>query len=148
MLSQLQAAQLQGEYGLCSKVLDRVHERLDAVSAPNRPMISLFYSILMILYHMHLGNTTLAGEHVTLCHALLETELNPGSEESESFAGMYRLPLSQNGFSSGYLNVQWLSKQDLTAVVYLLSGWVMASEPSLKASKRFLLEGIKFVEGW
>ncbi len=102
----------------------------------NQAVLQLYHSMLSILHYFHLGNTVLAGDLLTSCHSLLE---------QEEFDGDIRISFELLPGASFCFNL--FTKAEAFSLIYLLSGIVMSSEPSMKSSKRFLLEGIEYVNG-
>lgn len=58
----------------------------------------------------------------------------------------HHIHLSLSNQHDDSLVVAWLSKSQVTSLVYLISGICVATESNLSPAKKFLLEGAKFVE--
>lgn len=133
-----------------------------AIPTKNMHLLYLHFLALSILFHFHTGNTTVASAYLAKCHAALEQADDSGSDTMDCSPnatpedGSAAQPLSsafpllsggQLNLLDGAITMQWLTKYEFFSVVYLLSGLCMTSEANLVPSKKYLLEGFKFLEG-
>ncbi|KAJ3183860.1 mau2 chromatid cohesion factor [Geranomyces variabilis] len=131
-------------FGLATDQLTQLGVLFDPASKRHEHL-RLYYTLTFILHSLHLGNTKDALECLDSLHQQVETPAPIVQAEMETGIANISLPRSDRDSADDDFAVSLLSRNQLYALVFLVSGMVHKSNDTFKAKKHFI-EGLKTIE--
>ncbi|KAI8592914.1 cohesin loading factor-domain-containing protein [Geranomyces variabilis] len=131
-------------FGLAADQLTQLGLLFDPESKRHEHL-RLYYTLTFILHSLHLGNVKGALECLDSLHKQVETPAPIVQAEMETGIANIPLPQCDRDSADDAFAVSLLSRNQLYALVFLVSGMVHKSNDTFKAKKHFV-EGLKTIE--